>query len=1073
MANNTSLFERFKSVGTYRLFQDNTILDDLPAQKYRLIAGQWKTGPVNRAVLINDVDELHEIFGQRDKRLERAGCFAGLLAEQMLASSPILVLNLRSFDDTDVLSRVTLSANSSAEDGSPVDVPFKEVYDTSNFWKAEALNLLNPIGTEPVSLLNFSTLTNRAATIFITPTTLSGYDYSIKSVQERFPSMDVPVVNCDDLVSDYMVDVWFFAENLTDYASLAGSTVYGKYFTVDGIRASVDGMVGPEALSKLAAAGYMGRVTGSLIPDLLDINGNKLSLETAINAVSDTTGIMCKIDPDKVDEFYATNEPDSKFMRSVDLIGSNYITFDEAEGPVFGEGSTRRYLGMARPDVTVNPLKIDCTPAYAEPAITKTQLKDYVSTEFVNVMIPYINGTEKAKTAFIAPVLPISIGDMFIGADGSAVRCTSRAVVAEYRAIPEIGKQGGIPMYDDMGAHKAFPRDAKGNFVYPQGSTYQPDAGTVFTADAEDTQTVYKARSKASQPEVSEYAITIRQTEKLVVDAANTMHCRLFAKTVGLAGIDKAKLVFATITKPDGATLHAKCGDVEIDDNGDISAVEGIVLSADYDTTHDIEITCNKAGDYEFELKCVTFEESTPIASAHKITTCNGIGETVSYGGDLVEYDESGKPLTRPLKYGGTPINITEADLTVEELAEVYNEFGETKMLLQYEFTGALAMKSSGSEGTFTLADGSELQYAMMSSVWQLTKLVDQIKFMKGVYLHGVALRATQFVNGTAARQTEVLSTLVSGGVYRSLMDHTQCQWRYVIDPFKTYIAANQKWEFAKICNYSKRAIAFSSLPTKYDLFRSTDPYFKDSVGDPIEARYCASGGNTDKPYTKLFSFAGQSDGAPFIHYIANVRYNDGIDDMTIPATAILSNAYMRKYTESGRHVFDVVAGDEWPLSGTGVTDIDMIVSQGEGSDMDYLEPAGWNMLARSDQGVITLLTSRSAQVAYTSAFSYIENLELLIYVADNIEPYLKSAQYKRNTANVRLQVKTKADNFMENIVAAGGAVSFTNTCDSSNNDDETIARGFIVLDTEIINAQGIRIGVHRTTLSLSGAATE
>ena len=97
----------------------------------------------------------------------------------------------------------------------------------------------------------------------------------------------------------------------------------------------------------------------------------------------------------------------------------------------------------------------------------------------------------------------------------------------------------------------------------------------------------------------------------------------------------------------------------------------------------------------------------------------------------------------------------------------------------------------------------------------------------------------------------------------------------------------------------------------------------------------------------------------------------------------------------------------------------------------------------------------------------------MLIYVADNIEPYLKSAQYKRNTANVRLQVKTKADNFMDGIVAAGGAVSYTNICDSSNNDDETIARGFIVLDTEIINAQGIRIGVHRTTLSLQGASAE
>ena len=945
MANNTSLFERFKSVGTYRLFIDASTLDSLPAQTLRLLPGQWKNGPVNRAVLVEDADQLHEIFGQRDKRLERAGCFAGLIAEQMLATSPILVLNLRSFNDSDVLSRVTFAANSSGEDGSPVDVPFKDVYDTSNFWKAEPLNLLNAVGTDPVQLLNFSTLTNKSATIFITPTTLTGYDYDIKSVQDRFPSMYVPGVNCNDLVSDYMVDVWFFSEKLTNYESLAGSTVYGKYFTKDGIRAQVDGMYGPEALSKLAASGYMGRVSGSLIPDLLDINGNKLSLETAVNAVSDTTGIMCKIDPDKVDEFYNSNDiEDARFQRAVDIFGSNYISVDEAAGPLFADDATHQYLGMARPSTDINPEKIDCTPTSTDVAITKEQLKDFVSSEFVNVMVPFVQPGEASKTSFVAPVLPISLGDIFIGADGSPVRCTSRAVVAEYHAVPVIGKEGGIPMYtDESGAKVAFPQDAKGNFIYPQGST-----------------------------------VTIGGDESTDVEGASTK------------------------------TRKAKAA-----------------------------------------------------------------GETISYGGDLVEYDSNGLPLDKPLKYGGTPITITEADLSPLEKKNVYDAFAENKVLLEYQFTGALAYKAAGVEGEFELADGSMMKYASLASVWSLTKLVDQVKFFKGAYLHGVALRATQFVDGTSARQTEVLQALISGGVYRSLMDHNQCQWRYVVDPFKTYIAANQKYEFAKICNDSKRAIAFSALPTKYDLFRSTDPYFKDNAGDPIESKYCAAGGNTDKPYSKLFSFAGQTDGAPFITYVANVRYNDGIDDMTIPATGILSNVFMRKHTEAGKHVFDVVAGDEWPLSGVGVTDIDMIVSQGEGSDMDDLEPAGWNMLARSDQGIITMLTSRSAQVAYTSAFSYIENLELLIYVADNIEPYLKSAQYKRNTANVRLQVKTKADNFMDGIVAAGGAVSYTNVCDSSNNDDETIARGFIVLDTEIINAQGIRIGVHRTTLSLQGASAE
>ena len=86
----TSLTQ-FKSTGTYRQFIDKTILEDLPDQVVRLLVGQFKQGVVNKAVYIKDSNELHAKFGQRDKSLERAGCFSTLIAEQMLAISPIYV----------------------------------------------------------------------------------------------------------------------------------------------------------------------------------------------------------------------------------------------------------------------------------------------------------------------------------------------------------------------------------------------------------------------------------------------------------------------------------------------------------------------------------------------------------------------------------------------------------------------------------------------------------------------------------------------------------------------------------------------------------------------------------------------------------------------------------------------------------------------------------------------------------------------------------------------------------------------------------------------------------------------
>ena len=897
----TSLTQ-FKSTGTYRQFIDNTLLEDLPDQVVRLLVGQFKKGAVNKAVYIKDVNELHDKFGQRDKSLERAGCFSTLIAEQMLAISPIYVLNLRAFTDADKLQRISIAANASAEDSKVTDIAFTQVYDTTNFWNVEPLNLLNKLGTAPASLLNLSTVTNKNVTVFVMPTSSTSYDYTVQKVQERYPTMYVPTLKCTDKVKDYLVDVYFFANDFTKYESLAGSAKYGKYFTDNGIRRIVDGEPGAAALAKVTESGYIGKVTGSLNTNLLDINGNKLSLEAAINAVIDTTGVVCKINPESIDEYYNSNDEDgARFMRSIDLLGVNGIKV-EVEGPTI-EKTGDTYLGCTTPEVVKNEYEVEF--GYADFAATKDQFNEDTFSMLNGVMLPVING-QANLTSFYGPVMPIAVGDIVVGNNGQPCRCTSRYSKAQYLAMPKLNSKE-LPLQADG---TAFPQNVNGVFVYPEGE---------------------------------------------------------------------------------------------------------------------------------------------------------------SWAGQPVEYDEStGRPLDKPKSEGGSVMAEVEPD--EEHLKILQDNFGKMQNLIEYIFDDEIWSKGTFKAEKFATIDFEgndiELDVAKAYTVARFTPRCIQSDSFVGYYLKGVALRKEQFVNGTAARQNEILSQLLSGGVYRSLMDPKQIKWRYVVDPFKTYIEGNAKYQFAKICNDSKRAIAFSSLPTKYDMMTSTDPHFKASASGPIEAEYMAAGGNMELPYSKLFSFAGQDYGAPFIGYFGNVRYNNGIDDMVIPATGIISNAYMRKHMEAGKHVWDIVAGSLWPIAGEGVTDIDLFVSQGQGSDLDYLEPAGWDCL-QIDNGVITILNDHSAQVSYESAFSYLDNLELLIYVADGIEPYLDAKRFKRNTAAARLDVKTKADAFMEQILSAGGIVSYENVCDTSNNDEETIARGYIVLDTTIVNAQGIRIAVHRTYLEL------
>ena len=48
------------------------------------------------------------------------------------------------------------------------------------------------------------------------------------------------------------------------------------------------------------------------------------------------------------------------------------------------------------------------------------------------------------------------------------------------------------------------------------------------------------------------------------------------------------------------------------------------------------------------------------------------------------------------------------------------------------------------------------------------------------------------------------------------------------------------------------------------------------------------------------------------------------LDGTMYRGTQIIESAYMRKFNEAGKHAWDIVAGDEWPIAGEGVTDVEL-----------------------------------------------------------------------------------------------------------------------------------------------------
>ena len=94
---------------------------------------------------------------------------------------------------------------------------------------------------------------------------------------------------------------------------------------------------------------------------------------------------------------------------------------------------------------------------------------------------------------------------------------------------------------------------------------------------------------------------------------------------------------------------------------------------------------------------------------------------------------------------------------------------------------------------------------------------------------------------------------------------------------------------------------------------------------------------------------------------------------------------------------------------------------------------------------------------------------ELVIYIQDGIEQILKNYRWEFNVPQVRLEIKTLADGFMQQIAADGGVYEFRNIIDSTNNTDEVIQADTAILDTYIEPVRGMGKIIHRTILLKKG----
>ena len=310
--------QSIKSSGVYRFVFDKSVVNNqLTAETLRLLVGYSDKGPFNTPVYITSRDEFIRTYGNISKRLEKKGIYFHRLALQALAGGPILCLNLKAFENTDVLQRVAFDMNDIYSTLSPTTKTVTEVYDTNRFWTVKAEDQTD---TNKYIVITTTDTKDAACSLIMRKAVPEQYALAIRdyynSVGEEMPDYLNPIA--DKQLNEYFADIYVFKGKFT--AALCGeSGALAPYFDVTGEKGSevitlkedyTDAFGEPaDALAALANdpnSGYIAGYQGTTIPFFKNANGSYISLDILFNSGYNEHKMLMNMDESKLEGKNAT-----------------------------------------------------------------------------------------------------------------------------------------------------------------------------------------------------------------------------------------------------------------------------------------------------------------------------------------------------------------------------------------------------------------------------------------------------------------------------------------------------------------------------------------------------------------------------------------------------------------------------------------------------------------------------------------------------------------------------------------------------------------------------------------------
>ncbi len=460
---------RFKRTGSYTIFDDKSTRAATPdtGALYALV-GQSKsrTAPVNTMVEVADTIELHNTFGKRDKAQERKGNYFILHAEMLLSQgNPIYMLNLRTYDNSHMSAYAPLSVRDDVRNPLPRTEPFGSMFTKTNFWKLKKTKI-----RDDATLLSVGSISGQNITIYFKSSKNTEFgDLTISGYLARFPDIDITHIPGRTKVEDLFVDMYVFGRDLTNESSV----------TSPDLLAILDsnGNVDKEKLDDLSLipeSKFIRKYTGSLIPEILNSNGNSLFLETIVNANTGADGIFIDINEDKVYEYADWDVDDGS--------QPNAIALKDLNIEVVGDDITIPEINML---------------GYALPAVLSTEAANVLtvsmfrSADDIKVGYGFADGSDAGDIN----ALPVACGlvkftagigyngdtkdlraiytvqNNFLGKDARVVSTdggTARVVAHQYAGMytePAVLQTRDVVVDHRTGL--AFPKNGAGEWIYP------------------------------------------------------------------------------------------------------------------------------------------------------------------------------------------------------------------------------------------------------------------------------------------------------------------------------------------------------------------------------------------------------------------------------------------------------------------------------------------------------------------------------------------------------------------------------------------------------------------------------